>query len=140
MIGAIQKIAININKNGNPINTNDNTPAMAIKTPNTTWNNNACIAIRFTSSSELIRKNRIGTINGAKNALAWIITFDHLDSIYNQPHFVLLSYLRLTVVKVSQTKKNLRLPIPKIIKNYVRVNMALDHLDYRPLAGIKNTK
>ena len=59
-----------MNKNGNPIMINDNTPEMAIKIPNMIWNNNACIERRFTSSSVLIRKNIIGTKNGAKNALA----------------------------------------------------------------------
>lgn len=60
-------------------------PEIVSKTIITTWNNKACIEMLFTSSSELIKKNIIGTNHGAKNALACMITLDHLVSIYINP-------------------------------------------------------
>jgi len=94
IIGTMYTIAINISKNGKPINTKDRIPAITINMPITIWNNKACTEMLFTSSSELMRKNKIGTKNGAKNALACMITLDHFVSIYmNLPlQCVFISY------------------------------------------------
>lgn len=72
-------------KNGIPMIRKLKIPEIVSNTIITIWNNKACTEILFTSSSELIKKNIIGTNHGAKNALACMITLDHFVSIYINP-------------------------------------------------------
>ena len=91
-------------KNGSPINTNEKMNETVVNNHITAWNNNACIDNRFTCSSELSKKKRIGTRTGAKNALACTMTFDHLSSTYHQPAFLffLIVYIRTSNKLVSK--------------------------------------